>query len=127
MSYDAQRQMETKAREAFFNSIMSRKAVSQYLVFRVRRECLIEDSLREVSEVVGTGPEEIKKGLRIEFSDEEDIDAGGYPSYPVSTPSSVRLTNYVRLRKEWFLLLVREFFDPKNGSNDMLLTNLIIS
>ena len=86
MSYDAQRQMETKAREAFFNSIMSRKAVSQYLVFRVRRECLIEDSLRGVSEVVGTGPEEIKKGLRIEFSDEEGIDAGGYAPYSVSTP-----------------------------------------
>lgn len=87
MGYDAQRQMETKAREAFFHSIMGRKAVSQYLVLRIRRDCLIEDSLRGVSEVVGTGPEEIKKGLRIEFSDEEGIDAGGYASYRVSTSS----------------------------------------
>lgn len=78
MNFDARRQMEIKAREAFFNSIMSRKAVSQYLVLRVRRECLVEDSLRSVSEVVGTGQEEIKKGLRIEFSDEEGVDAGGY-------------------------------------------------
>lgn len=78
MGYDARRQMETKAREAFFNSIVSRKAVSQYLVLRIRRECLVEDSLRSVSEVVGTGQEEIKKGLRIEFSNEEGIDAGGY-------------------------------------------------
>lgn len=78
MNYDARRQMEIKAREAFFNSIMSRKAVSQYLVLRVRRDCLVEDSLRGVSEVVGTGQEEIKKGLRIEFSDEEGVDAGGY-------------------------------------------------
>lgn len=96
LEYDARRQMEVKAREAFFNSIMSRKAVNQYLFLKVRRECLVEDSLRGVSEVVGTGQEEIKKGLRIEFLNEEGIDAGG-------------------LRKEWFLLLVREVFDPEHG------------
>lgn len=81
MGYDARRQMEAKAREAFFDSIVSRKAVSQYLVLKIRRECLVEDSLRGVSEVLGTGQEEIKKGLRIEFSGEEGIDAGGY-AYP---------------------------------------------
>lgn len=96
LEYDARRQMEVKAREAFFDSIMSRKAVNQYLVLKVRRECLVEDSLRGVSEVVGTGQEEIKKGLRIDFLNEEGIDAGG-------------------LRKEWFLLLVREVFDPEHG------------
>ncbi len=96
MEHDARRQMEIKAREAFFNSIMSRKAISQYLVLKVRRDCLIEDSLRGVSEVVGTGQEEIKKGLRIEFLGEEGMDAGG-------------------LRKEWFLLLVREVFEPEHG------------
>ncbi|KAJ5929024.1 hypothetical protein N7454_006872 [Penicillium verhagenii] len=94
--HDARRQMEVKAREAFFNSILNHRAVSQYLVLKVRRECLVEDSLRGVSEVVGTGQEEIKKGLRIEFVGEEGIDAGG-------------------LRKEWFLLLVREVFDPHHG------------
>ena len=88
--------MEIKAREAFFNSIMSRKAINQYLVLKVRRDCLVEDSLRSVSEVVGTGQEEIKKGLRIEFLGEEGLDSGG-------------------LRKEWFLLLVREVFDPEHG------------
>ncbi|CAI7621819.1 unnamed protein product [Penicillium glandicola] len=96
MEYDARRQMEVKARDAFFNSVLNHTAVSQYLVLKVRRECLIEDSLKGVSEVVGTGQEEIKKGLRIEFSGEEGIDAGG-------------------LRKEWFLLLVREVFDPLHG------------
>ena len=96
LEYEARRQMEVKAREAFFNSIMSRKAVNQHLILKVRRECLVEDSLRGVSEVVGTGQEEIKKGLRIEFLNEEGIDAGG-------------------LRKEWFLLLVREVFDPEHG------------
>lgn len=89
MGYEARRQMETKAREAFFNSIVSRRAVRQYLVLKIRRECLVEDSLRGVSEVVGTGQEEIKKGLRIEFSDEEGIDAGGYASYRATTSFSV--------------------------------------
>ena len=96
LEHDARRQMEIKAREAFFDSIMSRKAISQYLVLKVRRNCLVEDSLRSVSEVVGTGQEEIKKGLRIEFIGEEGLDSGG-------------------LRKEWFLLLVREVFDPEHG------------
>ncbi|KAI4279919.1 MAG: hypothetical protein L6R35_005998 [Caloplaca aegaea] len=96
LEYDARRQMEIKARQAFFNSIMSRQAVSQYLVLKIRRECLVEDSLRGVSEVVGSGQEDIKKGLRIAFQDEEGVDAGG-------------------LRKEWFLLLVREVFDPEHG------------
>ncbi|KAL9100223.1 MAG: hypothetical protein Q9163_004374 [Psora crenata] len=96
MEHDARRQMEIKAREAFFNSIMNRKAFNQYLVLKVRRNCLVEDSLRGVSEVVGAGCEEIKKGLRIEFLGEEGLDSGG-------------------LRKEWFLLLVREVFDPEHG------------
>ena len=82
--------------EAFFNSILSQKAVSQYLVLKVRRDCLVEDSLRSVSEVVWSSQQEIKKGLRIEFTGEEGVDAGG-------------------LRKEWFLLLVREVFDSNHG------------
>ncbi|KKK12481.1 hypothetical protein AOCH_001911 [Aspergillus ochraceoroseus] len=96
MEHDARRQMEVKAREAFFSSILNRKAVSQYLVLKVRRDCLVEDSLQSVGEVIGSSHEEIKKGLRIEFAGEEGIDAGG-------------------LRKEWFLLLVREIFDPLHG------------
>ncbi|KAL5052254.1 hypothetical protein BDW71DRAFT_7788 [Aspergillus fruticulosus] len=96
LEHDARRQMEVKAREAFFSSILTRKAVSQYFVLRVRRECLVEDSLQRVSEVLGSSPEEMKKGLRIGFVGEEGVDAGG-------------------LRKEWFLLLVREVFYPHHG------------
>ncbi|KAL4884553.1 hypothetical protein BJY04DRAFT_225720 [Aspergillus karnatakaensis] len=96
LEHDARRQMEVKAREAFFNSILTRKAVSQYFVLKVRRDCLVEDSLQRVSEVLGSSPEEMKKGLRIGFIGEEGVDAGG-------------------LRKEWFLLLVREVFDPNHG------------
>ncbi|KAL6717466.1 putative E3 ubiquitin-protein ligase [Lecanora helva] len=96
IEHDVRRQMEIKAREAFFNSILNRKAISQYLVLKVRRECLVEDSLRNVSEIVGSGQDEIKKGLRIDFIGEEGLDSGG-------------------LRKEWFLLLVRDVFDPEHG------------
>ncbi|KAL4928560.1 uncharacterized protein BDV17DRAFT_92925 [Aspergillus undulatus] len=96
LEHDARRQMEVKAREAFFSSILNRKAVSQYFMLRVRRDCLVEDSLQRVSEVLSSSPEEMKKGLRIGFVGEEGVDAGG-------------------LRKEWFLLLVREVFDPHHG------------
>ncbi|KAL8705856.1 MAG: hypothetical protein Q9201_001079 [Fulgogasparrea decipioides] len=77
LEHDARRQMEIKARQAFFNSIMNRRAVSQHLVLKVRRECLVEDSLRGISEVVGSGQEDIKKGLKIVFQGEEGVDAGG--------------------------------------------------
>ncbi|KAH7053328.1 hypothetical protein B0J12DRAFT_52208 [Macrophomina phaseolina] len=96
MEHDARRQMENKAREAFFDSILSNRNLEQYFNLRVRRECLVEDSLRRISEVVGGGGEEIKKGLRVHFVGEEGVDAGG-------------------LRKEWFLMLVRELFDPNHG------------
>ncbi|KAI1095485.1 hypothetical protein F5B19DRAFT_346773 [Rostrohypoxylon terebratum] len=96
LEFDAKRQMAGKAREAFFDSILTHKSYAQYLVLSIRRDCLVEDSLKKVSEVVGSGSEDIKKGLRIEFQGEEGVDGGG-------------------LRKEWFLLLVREVFNPDHG------------
>ncbi|KAK3387640.1 hypothetical protein B0H63DRAFT_392960 [Podospora didyma] len=96
LEHDARRQMENKARDAFFNSILTHRAIQQYLVLNIRRDCLVEDSLKAVSEVIGGGGEDIKKGLKIVFKGEEGVDAGG-------------------LRKEWFLLLVREVFNPDHG------------
>ncbi|KAI8634067.1 HECT-domain-containing protein [Xylariaceae sp. FL1651] len=96
LEFDAKRQMAGKAREAFFDSILTHKNYTQHLVFSIRRECLVDDSLQKVSEVVGSGSEDIKKALRIEFQGEEGVDGGG-------------------LRKEWFLLLVREVFNPDHG------------
>jgi len=97
LEHDARRQMENKAREAFFDSILSNKAIEQYFYLRVRRDCLVDDSLKRIAGSVGTGQEEIKKGLKVSFIGEEGIDAGG-------------------LRKEWFLLLVRDLFDPNHGT-----------
>jgi E3 ubiquitin-protein ligase HECTD2 len=97
LEYDTRRQMEVKARDAFFDNILSRGAmISQHLVLEVRRECLVEDSLKAVSEVIGSGSEDIKKGLKVVFKGEEGVDFGG-------------------IRKEWFLLLVREVFNPDHG------------
>ncbi|KAL7937462.1 HECT domain-containing protein [Trichoderma chlorosporum] len=96
LEHDARRQMQSKARDAFFDSIMTRRNINQYLVFDVRRDCLVDDSLTAVSSVIGSGGEDLKKGLRISFQGEEGIDAGG-------------------LRKEWFLLLIREVFNPDYG------------
>lgn len=96
LEHDARRQMSEKARDAFFDSIMTRKNVTQYLTLDIRRDCLVEDSLTAVSEVIGSGSEDVKKRLRIVFRGEEGYDAGG-------------------LRKEWFLLLVREVFNPDHG------------
>ncbi len=96
LEHDARRQMLNKARDAFFDSITTHRFVDQNLTLNVRRECLVEDSLQAVSGSIGSGGEDIKKGLRIVFSGEEGIDAGG-------------------LRKEWFLLLVRELFNPDHG------------
>ncbi|SPO05769.1 related to E3 ubiquitin protein ligase [Cephalotrichum gorgonifer] len=96
LEHEARRQMKSKARDAFFDSILNRKNVNQHWVLNVRRDCLVEDSLKGVSEIIGSGSEDIKKSLRITFSGEEGIDHGG-------------------LRKEWFLLLVREVFNPDNG------------
>ncbi|KAJ1337896.1 E3 ubiquitin-protein ligase HECTD2 [Microdochium nivale] len=96
MEHDAKRQMTGKAREAFFDSILSHRTYAQYLTLKIRRDCLVDDSLKQVSGIVGSGSEDIKKALRIEFDGEEGVDAGG-------------------LRKEWFLLLIREVFNPDHG------------
>jgi E3 ubiquitin-protein ligase HECTD2 len=95
LEHDARRQMEIQARNAFITNISNRTALSQYMVLRVRRECLVEDSLKGISESAGT-IDDLKKGLKVEFVGEDGIDAGG-------------------LKKEWFLMVAREVFDPNHG------------
>lgn len=99
LEYDAKRQQDTVARETFFNNvILGHNAGDVYLQLSVRRECVVEDSLKRISEVTGgsQGDRDLKKTLKVHFLGEEGIDAGG-------------------LRKEWFLLLVRDIFDPEHG------------
>jgi E3 ubiquitin-protein ligase HECTD2 len=96
LEHDARRQMEIKAREAYFDQVIRQRAIDGHFTLRVRRECMVDDSLRQISAAVGAGQEELKKGLRVQFTGEEGVDAGGP-------------------RKEWFLMLVRDIFDPNHG------------
>ncbi|KAI5855906.1 putative ubiquitin-protein ligase [Tricharina praecox] len=95
LEHDARRQMEVQARNAFITNISNRTTISQYMVLKVRRDCLVEDSLKGISESAGT-IDDLKKGLKVEFVGEDGIDAGG-------------------LKKEWFLMVAREVFDPNHG------------
>lgn len=92
LEYEARRQMERKAEEAFINSLDKRIAIDVYFKVRVRREYIVQDSLR----CIKMNPTNLKKSLRVQFIDEPGVDAGG-------------------IKKEWFLLLTRELFSPQAG------------
>ncbi|OLY85376.1 putative E3 ubiquitin-protein ligase HERC4 [Smittium mucronatum] len=62
------------------------------LTLNVRRTCLAEDSLLQI----GSLHSDLKKPLKVQFSGEDGVDAGG-------------------LTKEFFMLIVRELTDPMNG------------
>lgn len=96
LEFDARKKMATKARQEFFDSLMRHTSVERYFHLKIRRKCMIEDSLQRISEAINSSEEEAKKALRVHFEGEEGIDAGG-------------------LRKEWFLLLVKELLDPRVG------------
>lgn len=92
LEYEARRQMERKAEEAFINSLDKRVAYDVYFKVKVRREHIVQDSLR----CIQLNPNNLKKSLRVQFINEPGVDAGG-------------------LKKEWFLLLTRALFSPKAG------------
>ncbi|BGP04499.1 Putative E3 ubiquitin-protein ligase [Rhodotorula toruloides] len=92
LAFDAERQMIERTRGAYRNNLSSEETENPLLVLRVRRDRLVDDSLRQIS----LHRTDLKKPLRITWEGEEGIDAGG-------------------LRKEWFLLLCRKLFDPQFG------------
>eukprot|EP01018_Ginkgo_biloba_P007846 Gb_36705 [translate_table: standard] len=63
-----------------------------YLVLRVRREYLIQETISQIQRHA----DDLKKPLKVQFIGEEGIDEGG-------------------VQKEFFQLLVRDIFDPKYG------------
>lgn len=89
LEYDARRQMELKAQEAFFGSLTNKVPQNPYLYIRVHRQSVLLESFEELER----HSQDLKKGLRIEFIGEPGIDAGG-------------------LKKEWFMLVTRNLFDP---------------
>ncbi|AET37605.1 putative E3 ubiquitin-protein ligase HUL4 Ecym_1372 [Eremothecium cymbalariae DBVPG len=92
LEYETRRIMEYNAEQAFLKALDRRQVVDVYLKVRVRRNFVTQDSLRSIQ----SQQKDLKKSLRIEFVNEPGIDAGG-------------------LRKEWFLLLTRDLFNPNNG------------
>lgn len=96
LDFDSKRQMKETARDAFFDNLLRHTQTQQTLTLDVRRDCLADDSLKAIASTMGSVSNESKKALRIKFRGEEGIDGGG-------------------LRKEWFLLLVREVFNPGLG------------
>ncbi|KAJ3188690.1 putative E3 ubiquitin-protein ligase [Gaertneriomyces sp. JEL0708] len=92
MEEDAKREMTEKFRDAFYRTALSGMVVDPFLTINVRRNHLIEDSLNQLQ----SRHFDLKKKLRIIFANEEGVDAGG-------------------LTKEWFLLLIRDLFDPQYG------------
>ncbi|KAK6461453.1 ubiquitin-protein ligase [Scheffersomyces coipomensis] len=89
LEYEARRQMERKAEEAFINSLDKRIAIDIYFKVRVRREFIVQDSLQ----CIKLNSNNLKKSLKVQFVNEPGIDVGG-------------------LKKEWFLLLTKEMFNP---------------
>lgn len=103
LQFDANRQQTDEARKAWFQQFTSNHLVSSNLNLRVRRDCLAADTLREIKAVASTdtSQNDLRKALRIYFADEDGIDAGG-------------------LRKEFFLLLMRELLDPLHGERILI-------
>lgn len=92
LEYEARRQMERKAEEAFITSLDRRVALDVYFRVRIRREYIVQDLLR----CIQLNPGNLKKSLKVQFVNEPGVDAGG-------------------LKKEWFLLLTRALFSPLAG------------
>ncbi|KAF1992579.1 hypothetical protein K402DRAFT_320981 [Aulographum hederae CBS 113979] len=92
LEFDNHRQMAEHARQTHFNNLSN--SVTQDEVFKVvvRRDCLANDGLQKIGKVLG-GSTDYKKGLRVQFVDEEGVDVGG-------------------LRKEFFMLAMEEIFKP---------------
>ncbi|XP_068967213.1 probable E3 ubiquitin-protein ligase HERC4 [Bombus flavifrons] len=66
---------------------------NQFVILNVSRENIVADTLRELAQYNSS---DLKKPLRVKFHGEEAEDAGG-------------------VRKEFFMLLLREILDPKYG------------
>ncbi|XP_008552683.1 probable E3 ubiquitin-protein ligase HERC4 isoform X2 [Microplitis demolitor] len=78
-----------------FNAFMLNEThqTSQFLMLNVSRENIVVDTLRELT---SRDSSDLKKPLRVKFHGEEAEDAGG-------------------VKKEFFMLLLKEILDPKYG------------
>lgn len=68
--------------------------INEFIVFNVTRENIVNDTIRTISEIRNS--KDLKKPIKVKFFGEEAEDAGG-------------------VRKEFFLLLMKEMLDQKYG------------
>lgn len=68
--------------------------INEFIVFNVSRENIVADTIRTISGI--QNPKDLKKPIKVKFFGEEAEDAGG-------------------VRKEFFLLLMKEMLDQKYG------------
>lgn len=87
-------QMHSAMQEATTDFLMNMLGgINQYLVLNVSRENIVDDTIRELYQC---DSKDLKKPLKIKFCGEEAEDAGG-------------------VRKEFFMLLLKEILDPAYG------------
>ncbi|CAF0972553.1 unnamed protein product [Adineta steineri] len=92
---DSEQQMIVNARRSMIQKFQNKQAPDLNMLFLnlyIRRSHLVLDSLAEVTKK----REDLKKKLRVTFVGEHGLDMGG-------------------LTKEWFLLLLRQIFQPDYG------------
>ncbi|XP_064458774.1 probable E3 ubiquitin-protein ligase HERC4 isoform X2 [Ornithodoros turicata] len=89
-----QQAMETACQQTFASLILPVVPPSNpYLVLYVGRQNIVNDTLNQLADQSAA---DLKKPLKVQFHGEEAVDAGG-------------------VRKEFFLLLLKEILDPKYG------------
>jgi uncharacterized membrane protein YgcG len=95
LALDAQMQMGAHAQYALIGALFGQQHGDPrpYLVIRVRRTSILQDTLDALST---QRPSELKKLLKVEFVGEEGVDAGG-------------------VKKEFFQLLMSQLLDVKYG------------
>uniref|UniRef100_K3X4R1 HECT-type E3 ubiquitin transferase n=1 Tax=Globisporangium ultimum (strain ATCC 200006 / CBS 805.95 / DAOM BR144) TaxID=431595 RepID=K3X4R1_GLOUD len=92
LQVDSDLEQRARAQEAALAGPMMGIA-SQYLILKVRRENIIEDSLQQLVRLTA---ETLKKPLKVKFIGEEGVDEGG-------------------VQKEYFQILIRQLLDPAFG------------
>lgn len=88
-----QNAIEAVARRNLFGLFMPIDPVTAMLVLMVTRQNIVKDTLTQIEK---HQPQDLKKPLKVMFLGEEAVDEGG-------------------VRKEFFMLILREVLDPKYG------------
>eukprot|EP00928_Gymnodinium_smaydae_P011294 TRINITY_DN14186_c0_g2_i1.p1 TRINITY_DN14186_c0_g2~~TRINITY_DN14186_c0_g2_i1.p1 ORF type:complete len:916 (+),score=214.72 TRINITY_DN14186_c0_g2_i1:75-2822(+) len=90
LMFDAASRQREETRQEIMNQVMQGRRVNPYLVLKVRRDNLVQDTLQTLSSLP---PAEYRKKLKVVFEGEPGVDEGG-------------------VRKEFFQLLVEQLYDP---------------